>query len=157
MRDGTEKVIETVKEGEFVQGSEKPNQVLKTIILHHDGWLYSMNGSDYFVTESHPFMTKGGVWKAFNPEAAMKETQLTDVKELREGDTLITQKGEVLLQKVARIWKKVDVYNFVVDNSHDYYADGYLVHNKLACGGSYGTCPSGYDCVISTCIPFDLR
>jgi hypothetical protein len=155
MQDGTEKPIEAVKKGEFVQGSERSNKVIKTLVLQHDGWLYSMNGSKYFVTQAHPFMTKGGVWKAFSPEAAMKETPGLPVEQLKEGDILITQQGEVLLDKVDRIWKKIAVYNFVVDNSHDYYADGYLVHNKeaaLDCASTGGVCPIGYSCLGGYCV-----
>ena len=153
MQDGSVKAIETVKEGDLLQGSGKPNKVLKTMIFDHEGWLYSMNGSKYFVTEAHPFMTKEGVWKAFSPEAARKATPGLVIEQLKKGDVLITKDGEVRLSEVDRVWKKTNVYNFTVDNTHDYYANGYLVHNKDACGGGY-SCPNPNDyCDGSTCWP----
>jgi hypothetical protein len=150
MGDGTFKAIERVKKGDIVQGSDKSNKVEETLVLEHDGWLYSINGAGYFVTPVHPFMTEGGIWKAFDPDGAMKVTPELVVKQLGVGDILITRNGTVTLIKVDRIQKKGVVYNFVVSGSHDYYADGYLVHNKKPCVqgdtcGPYEECtPCGY-------------
>jgi hypothetical protein len=162
MGDGTEKAIEDVVKGDMVQGSDKPNKVDKPLVLAYDGWLYSLNGGGYFVTGSHAFMTQGGTWKAFDPEAARKENPQLVVEELKVGDVLMTREGAVALIRMDRIWKKEAVYNFVVNNTHDYYADGYLVHNavkytiegedgKLICDGDlrliYGAC---WDCSGTT-------
>jgi hypothetical protein len=132
MADRTHKAIEKVRKGDKVQGLDRSNSVDNTMVIKYKGWLYSFNGGKYFVTEAHPFMTKGGIWKAFNPEAAMKENPGLDIKQLKVGDVLIGRQAPVTLEKVDRVWKKRKVYNFVVNNAHDYYADGYLVHNKQA-------------------------
>ncbi len=147
MADGTRKSIEKVGKGDRVQGLDQANSVDKTMVIKHEGWLYSINDGKYFVTEVHPFMTKGGIWKAFNPEAAKKENPGLVIEQLKVGDVLITRQAIVPLAKADRIWKKQKVYNFVVNNSHDYYADGYLVHNKLDCG----VC-CNYNTVLQKCI-----
>ena len=131
MADGSLKPIDQVLAGDMVQGSLQSNKVEKVIVFADDNrWLYSLNGGKYFVTEVHPFMTKGGVWKAFDPVAARKENPQLVIEQLKVGDVLVTRSGSVELTNFDRIWQKQTVYNIVVTNSHDYYADGYLVHNK---------------------------
>ena len=80
--------------------------------------LYGFNDKEPFVTEAHPFMTQDG-WKK--------------VSELEVGDTLY--RNGLGLDTVDSIESKeipedTPVYNFHVDKQENYYADGYLVHNK---------------------------
>ena len=92
--------------------------------------MYSINGSDYFVTPGHPFMTVDG-WKAFDKELAMELNPTLDIKSLEVGDILLLENG----RKEALVvfdyeYQEVPVYNFEVSGTKDYFADGYHVHNK---------------------------
>jgi hypothetical protein len=158
MADGTNKNIQDVKIGDILKGEKTNNKVLG---FHdpklNDKKLYSFNGGRYFVTAEHPFKTIDG-WKSINPVLTAKENIGITVTELKVGDTLITETGKVLLKTIDSKNDKADtqLYNFILDGDHTYYADGYLVHNKLACvagqvpniagGCDYCgfSCPSGY-------------
>jgi hypothetical protein len=74
MANGTEKNIEDVKIGDVLLGSENSYNVVRGYDqpILGDRLLYSINGSDYFVTAEHPFMTTEG-WKSISPEATKKE------------------------------------------------------------------------------------
>ena len=139
LADGTTQPIETIKTGETVMTSanKDSSQVSNFITLDYDGWVYGFNGGKPFVTDSHPFMTTDG-WKSFDPaETAHENTGLTKIGKLQVGDTLIKEGGvQEKILSVNRVWKKTKVYNLTVQGAHQYYADGYLVHNKqsVACG-----------------------
>jgi hypothetical protein len=159
MADGTKKNIQDVKIGDVLKGEKTNNKVLG---FHdpklNDKKLYSFNGGRYFVTAEHPFKTIDG-WKSINPALTANENIGITVTELKVGDTLITESGKVLLKTINSKNDKADtqLYNFILDGDHTYYADGYLVHNKYACvageipdiAGNCGPdcayqCPSGY-------------
>jgi hypothetical protein len=80
--------------------------------------LYGFNEKEPFVTEAHPFMTQDG-WKK--------------ISEVKVGDTLY--RNGLGLDTVESIESKdvpedTPVFNFHVDTHENYYAAGYLVHNK---------------------------
>jgi len=53
------------------------------------------------------------------------------VRQLKMGDDLVTRTGSIQLRKIGfKIFKGVVVYDLQLDGSHDYYADGLLVHNR---------------------------
>lgn len=87
-------------------------------------------------------MTTEG-WKSISPKATEKEMpgfseQMAGVLEV--GDSLVRQEET---EKIFSIEKSIPIanlqlYNFVVDGTNTYYANGYLVHNKndsVACMG----------------------
>ena len=147
MSDGTSKKIQDVKIGDIIKGEKTNNTVLGFHQPELDGKLYSFNGGRYFVTEEHPFKTTNG-WKSINPKKTEKENIGITVTALKVGDTLITEDGYVLLKSLKGKEGKKDtqLYNFKLDGDHTYYADGYLVHNKTACGGGY-TCGANQVCL----------
>jgi hypothetical protein len=147
MADGTKKNIQDVKLGDVLKGDKTNN----TVIGFHQPklgskLLYSFNGGRYFVTAEHPFKTVDG-WKSINPDLTMSENIGITVTELKVDDTLITDHGNVLLKTIDSKSDASDtqLYNFLLNGDHTYYADGYLVHNKaqcilangLYCNGSY--------------------
>jgi len=74
-------------------------------------------------------MTKQG-WKAIDPKRAHKQHPQLKVGQLQVGDELVTRTGMISLKKSDfKILKNTGVYNPQLDGSHDYYADGFLVHN----------------------------
>jgi len=155
MADGSKKDIQNVKIGDILKGESTDNTVLG---FHQpkleDKKLYSFNGGRYFVTAEHPFKTIDG-WKSINPTLTDKENIGITVTELKVGDTLITEDGNVLLKTIDSKNDKVDtqLYNFKLDGDHTYYADGYLVHNKAYCSNIYPEkyCGSGNVCFEGTC------
>jgi hypothetical protein len=145
LSDGRKEDIQNVKVGDVLKGETTNNKVLGLHRPKLDGKLYSLNGGRYFVTEEHPFKTTSG-WKSINPAKTLTENIGIEVTELKVGDTLITNKGKVLLKSINSKDGKEDtgLYNFILDGDHTYYADGYLVHNKqdsIACSANVRTTP----------------
>jgi hypothetical protein len=128
--DGTTTAIENIQTGNNILWSEnKQNKVLQLFKIWNNNWdLYAINNSDYFVTDTHPFMTTEG-WKSLNPVWSTKENPGMVFWQLKIGDTLITEQGTNIiysLEKTSYAWY---VYNFRLDGNQTYYADWYLVHN----------------------------
>ncbi|MBK5215651.1 MAG: hypothetical protein JJE53_02500 [Candidatus Pacebacteria bacterium] len=129
MGDKTFKNIEDVKINDKIMSSTGPTQVMKRYVIDYTGPVYSMNGSGYFVSDSHPFMTKEG-WKSFNPDKTKLESPTLKVGLLKKGDILVKQNGVTeILRDYNYVLKHITVYNFGLNGSRDFYADGYLVHN----------------------------
>jgi hypothetical protein len=149
MADGSTKPIQEVEIGDVLKGEKTNNTVLG---FHQptlgDQKLYGFNGETPFVTAEHPFMTTEG-WKSIDPIQTSKEHIGIEVTELEIGDTLITEKGFVTIKTIGSTTApaKTQLYNFLLDGDHTYYADGYLVHNKELCGGIYPGCGSGGICI----------
>jgi intein/homing endonuclease len=130
MADGTFKDVIDVQLGDKVKTSGGEGTIIKQYPYTADKVIYSMNGSDYFVTDSHPFMTTDG-WKSFNPEATRIKVPSIETKLLQRGDILLREDGtQERLEAFTFKTEFVTVYNFSVDGTHDFYANGYWVHNK---------------------------
>ncbi len=145
MADGTYKNIEDIEIGEFVKGENSTkNKVLTFIRPTVNGRdMVSINGSEYFVTSSHPLKTIDG-WKSVDPEASKLETpELTKelgIQKLDIGDNLITENGLMMVYSIlsnsAKYEEDERLYNFELDGDNTYYADGFLVHNKSGSGSA---------------------
>ena len=129
MADGTTKPIQTIVTGDLLQWSRGVNTVVSVVQYNHSGPIYSFNGGEYFVTEAHPFMTTEGR-QSINPEATKILYPDLEVTTLRPGSIMISDHGEIPLFIIQSKHTIEPVYTFTVDGSHDFYADGYLVHNK---------------------------
>jgi hypothetical protein len=76
-------------------------------------------------------MTTDG-WKALDPNKAMKDSPGLKVTLLKEGDILIKEDGsKMIIRQIVAKFAETTVYNFEVEGTHDYYADGYWVHNLM--------------------------
>lgn len=127
--DGTTKSIEDINPEEEIMSSSGPLQVMKKYEISYEGLLYSVNGSELFVSDSHPFMTTEG-WKSFDPEKTKIESPTLEVNQLEIGDILIKENGEQEeLKEFYSEFTTTTVYNFSLNGTKDFYADGYLVHN----------------------------
>lgn len=140
MADGSTKPIEELKIGDQVKGQTQINTVTgieKPLLGTRK--LYSINASKGFVTSEHPFMTKEG-WKSFDPAETAKENPDLKVGKLAVGDVLITLDGEVIIEKFKAISDSRDIvtYNPLLNGDNTYYADGYLVHNKMGDNCAFG-------------------
>jgi hypothetical protein len=169
MADWSEKNIEDISEWEMVLWA---NWEYNTVQWLHMPklWskkLWSINGWKNFFTEEHPFMTIEW-WKAINSKLAMQEIDL-EVWELQVWDVLITNDGYLVIESLEWVeWDKdTQLYNLMLDWDHTYYADGYLVHNKVkallfevdwSCAGNtenrwWACCPKNTWARGSTCYP----
>ena len=88
------------------------------------------------VTGTHPFYIK-----------TSKGIELIRVRDLHSGDRLIEQDNSlVTVDSMEHVYNSITVYNLIsINPNHNFYADGFLVHNKGGGGGggSYGGVASG--------------
>jgi hypothetical protein len=134
LANGSMKAIENLKAGDVLLGAQQAHNkfVHLKIMPQEDRKIYAFNGGRYFVTEDHLFMTKEG-WKSLNPKIAQKQHPGIKLGALQVGDAFVTRTGIIPLKKIDfKILKNAVVYNPQLDGSHDYYADGFLVHNVPA-------------------------
>lgn len=135
MADGTLKNIQDVKIGDILKGEKTNNKVLAYHRpLKSDGKIFGFNGGRLFVTEEHPFKTTEG-WKSLNPEKTKQEHIGINVSKLEVGDTLIKESGNEVIGSIEskNVPETTPLYNFVLSGDRTYYADGFLVHNKVPC------------------------
>jgi len=154
MADGTSRPIEHVLVGDLVLGNSGRINRVTAVLLPVLGQrsLYSLNGSNFFVTSGHPFMTEEG-WKAVDPTAVPGQLSELHVGRLTVGDRLQTLAAaavpvgagrsagaealDVRIESVA-LRSLVDrpadpatqLYNLRLDGDHTYFANDLLVHNK---------------------------
>jgi Chaperone of endosialidase len=141
MANGTKKNIQDIKVWDILKWSKGNNTVLDLIHKNHKWLIYSFNGGKHFVTDSHPFMTTKW-WKSINPEETAKLDPGIKVTKLEIWDILIIENWQTKLEALDGKDLPQKVYTFTVDGTHDYYADGYLVHNKYA--WINWSCPTGW-------------
>lgn len=139
LADGTEKAIEDILIGEVLLGRDGSHNTVLSYDrpMLNDKKLYSFNGTAPFVTAEHPFMTVYG-WASMNPIASLKHMSKHPLQ-LEAGNVLVRIDGNEFLEVIEEHQAENQVlYNFAVDGTHTYFANGYLVHNKLTSGGGRG-------------------
>jgi len=155
LANGKRVAIQRLKVGDILLGSGGAhNRIVKfNIMPKQDRMIYSFNGGRYFVTGNHAFKTTTG-WKAIDPKIARLENPQLNITQLNIGDILITIKGLVPLKRIkSKMIKNSVVYSPELDagSGREYYADGFLVHNKPSCNAPDmlcgSTCISGSSCV----------
>ena len=86
-------------------------------------------------TTSHPFWSVNkNDWASFDP-ALTEEHHNMKVLNLEEGDILLNEDGEQVKINAINIdnrSRKITTYNLTVEGNSNYFANGILVHNKLA-------------------------
>ena len=119
MHEGV-KFIEEVEIGDIVKSfdvgtsSIVDSKVTKTYV-HTDRYYMILNGN-IKTTSVHPFYTDG---------------KWVEAGDLSIGDKILHVDGlEHTIETIELSDEQVTVYNFEVDGTHNYYAEGYLVHNK---------------------------
>lgn len=133
LANGTKKNIQNIKVGDqlkSVSGINTVQRLLRPKLGNQS--VYSINGSEEFFTANHPFLTTDG-WKSLDPETTRKEIPTLTVSLMKIGDTLITESAEIVIHSIEKTTKSTDtqLYNFELDGDHTYYANGYVVHNKI--------------------------
>lgn len=104
-------------------------------------WSFNMcsvdfeSGEKLKLTNPHPLYTKEG-WKAINVKSALEHNPELKITELTESDSVKKQNGT--WDKITSIsceYGLFRVYNLAVDNNNNYYAEGFLAHNKTGGAG----------------------
>ena len=117
-----------------MRGKTGINTVINTSARETSQTLYGFNGSKPFVTGGHPFYTRDG-WKAVDPDLTPSEKHNVKTTKLQVGDVLLLDDGnEVVLASINASTDAAEhtVHNPMLDGDHTYYANGMLVHNKIA-------------------------
>jgi hypothetical protein len=81
------------------------------------------------VTGTHPFYLQ-----------TTKGIRLTEVQNLNQGDRLInSENSSIVISSIEHIPQPISVYNLIsINPNHNFYADGFLVHNKGSGGSGRG-------------------
>ncbi len=127
LQDGTMKAIEQLKIGDAVLGFEKgllkPAKVVKTFIHPH------MEGYLVMTTEDGRVLNITGNHPVYNGHRYIKADKL------KLGDSVLifkdNQAQDVKIKMIEKKEGKIDLYNIEVDKTHNYFAEGILVHNKV--------------------------
>src|SRR3989344_1361107 len=136
--------IENIKVGDQVFGfDEKMSQIKLVKVIqgfkHENNFgyyiIYLEDGTQLEITGNHPVYVGSNTYRT--------------VDNLKKGDNLFNASGEILkIVKIEFIAKSSAVYNLEVSDTHNYFANGILVHNKsvLPCGD--GICALSENCFI---------
>jgi len=111
--------IEDINEGDIVQSLDERTGIIEPRMAYqtaahanYPGYL-EVNGR-LRITANHLIYTTRGLVAATN---------------LSVGDKMMTLAGTEVVASIGRIPELVTVYNFDVEDNHNYFADGILVHN----------------------------
>lgn len=92
------------------------------------------DGTSIQCTPEHPFWIIDKGWCSFDPTSSIELHEL-EVSQLIEGDIALNEFDEqITIEGITEIdsKKSVKVYNLEIEDNHTYYANGILVHNKIA-------------------------
>ena len=121
---GGTKSIEDIKVGDVVKSfdvgtSSVVNSKVTETFVHSDRYYMIINGI-IKTTSAHPFYSDG---------------KWIEAGSLSIGDKILHVDGlEHTIETIELSDEAVTVYNFEVDGTHNYFAEGYLVHNKIGGG-----------------------
>ena len=112
----------------FSQRQQELGRIGKIEVLETDSY-YKLN-HQIFVTETHPFYRQ-----------IRNKIELVEVAKLEIGDQLINENGTTTkIKSLDQITESIQVYNLLeIEPDHNFYAGGFLVHNKGGGGGSSGS------------------
>jgi|GEM_PF-3216054 len=155
LQNKSTKNIEDIKAGDRVLSQdENGRQSISTVqnllspVSNNMCQIKFTNGDSLDVTKGHPLFTQNG-WKAIDTNVAGVEDPGVPVSTLTTGDFMEKDTGSWSQVSNISCWNtSIQTYNLTVDNSHDYFAGGFLAHNKgCVCGSTKRTtcsksCPS---------------
>jgi hypothetical protein len=124
MGDGSYRNIEDIRAGDTIisfnvdTGEQEQDHVTRTFAhpVESAGDYYLVINGDLRVTPNHPIFSNGAWVRA---------------ESLAIGDLLFTENGElVAVVSIDQVFDQVPTYNLEVESNHNYFAEGFLVHNK---------------------------
>jgi len=121
MFDGTSKNIEEIKIGDIVQtfnGLSFSNQKVTNTFYHPiQEREYLIINDRLKITTNHPIILNNEWYESSSSKV---------------GDYLLLSNGQYeQIYKIESVSENVDVYNLEVENTHTYFAEDILVHNKI--------------------------
>jgi len=128
MADGSEKPIESITVGDWVLGYDTngkttlPARVSHTFVHSDTAQSLLLNGN-VRVTPEHPFYMNGAWIEAGNLQPGDQLHRLV-TSESTPQPVIMT------VEQIENIPGALTTYNIEVENVHNYFAGGYLVHNK---------------------------
>jgi hypothetical protein len=149
MPDGSSRAIADLAIDDALLGAD--GQINRVVAIQRpvlgDRPLYAIDGSGFFVTASHPFLTDDG-WKSIDPAATAREHAAMQVGRLQVGDRVRVLSGVLAtvggsdrldIDTTARTVQRIEavnvdpatvLYNLRLDGNQTYFANELLVHNK---------------------------
>jgi hypothetical protein len=126
MADGTTKMVEDIRVGDIVLSYDEENKEL--------------TASKVIQTMQHTPEEMSPYYMVINEKLKITPNHIVfinnewkPVGEIKIGDVLTDINGEPQrVLSIERIYQKVTTYDFGVENTHNYYAEDILVHNKVA-------------------------
>lgn len=146
LEDGTQREVQYIQIGDKVRSNnEKSNTVIGISKPVFNGRLVAFNGSDHFITETHPLLTDKG-WGTFNLELfkSCKPDEYQKIVEDNNGNDLLEINENIKLAKIVKdslefyeckniTYKEVTnvtVYKLSVDGDRTFICENYVSHNK---------------------------
>ena len=143
MGDDSVKNIEDVEVGDVVSTYDFDGQLVieklvletKTPVNHNFVKVHFEDGTINENVADHPYYEVGKGWSSKRPEWT-KNTHDMDCEKLEVGDIClqVSQDKSIVEQKVVRLetyQEEQKTYNLVVNDTHNYFANNILVHNKI--------------------------
>lgn len=139
MGDGSEKNIENVVIGDEVLSFNGIETESKKVIgvktpIHDDLVKYTFaNQSEVVCTFDHPFFVDGGELASYTPFLTNKRYNLgKEVRQIKVGDLVfLNNKSQTAIKDIVELdLGDTQTYIFTVEDNHNFYANGILVHNK---------------------------
>jgi len=99
------------------------------------------NGAMTQHTFDHPYYVVNKGWASYAPEETKSRytsPELEDTQLIEVGDRVVTDTNNesTLIGMTEVLTGEIQTYNIIVENNHNYFADGILVHNKKSSGGT---------------------
>jgi hypothetical protein len=142
MGDGSEKNIEDIVDGDEVLSfneSTLENEIKKVIgtkkPIHNDMVKYIFaNQTEIVCTFDHPFYVNGFELASFAPFLTNKRYQIDrEINQIKVGDLvhLSTHSSQTAIKDIIELDSKdTQTHIITVEDNHNFYANGILVHNK---------------------------
>jgi len=138
MADGSIKPIETIQNGDKILTYDNENEKyvsgsVSSPIQRTRSGVYDINDGLISPTDDHPVYVRkadGYVgWAAIDPEKAKDSYLYRSSVQLEVGDELFTQDGWVKIKSIYFRPGIIEVYSFIVEKYHQYFANKILTSN----------------------------
>ena len=118
------KFIEDITVGDMVKSFDlKSNTIMNSKVM------------ETFIHTPHNYMIINGIIKTTDNHPFYSDGNWIEAGDLSIGDKILHVDGlEHTIKTIELSDESVTVYNFEVDGTHNYFAEGYLVHNKQTSG-----------------------
>jgi hypothetical protein len=141
LKDGSQKSIKNIQPGEIVLSfNESKNQIEENRILSKIGKItdsivrYTFtNGVVIESTKDHPYYVNGLKIASFDPITTTDKYGFEiDVDLIKIGDIVNLEDGSTsIIESIEELDNLQKVYTLEIENNHNFYANGILVHNKV--------------------------